>query len=100
MCRTCWKQFGQPRIENEAVLRAVAKIAEVYGLSMVGGNLHSQLDDWNIEDRHWEEFKIWHEGTPDEQVEVEKDCFKLMGAMSVEERASALAIYHEIRADP
>lgn len=92
MCMACWEEYGSPRIDNARVREAVRAIREVYGFSCVGGNLHCQLDDWNLEDDFFGEFIVDHEDASEAQLEAERRCFDLMKPMSLRERASALAL--------
>ena len=93
MCFSCWKEYGNPMIVNDKVLKAVDLIESVYKNNDVGGNLHIQLDDWNIEDCYWEEFEQYDKDSSLLQIAVETHCFLFMKELSLEERASALALY-------
>ncbi len=92
MCSDCWKEFGSPKILNSAVLKAVTLISAIYEFSTVGGNLHVQLDDWNIEDEYWRQFKPFRDDATEEELEKERQCFEAMKLLDIEERASALAL--------
>lgn len=92
MCEGCYAEYGSPTIRNEKTDAAAALIARVYEQNCVGGNLHVQLDDWNIEDEFFDEFTVHHESS-DAALAVERQCFDLMKSMTLEERASALALY-------
>lgn len=95
MCFGCWVEYGSPTIRNDRTLAAVDLIGAVYEHSCVGGNLHVQLDDWNIEDEFFEgDMTVYkcHEATP-EQLAAERACYAAFKAMSLAERASALAFY-------
>ena len=106
MCRGCWEEYGSPEIKTEAT-RAAAKLAErVYEFSCVGGNLHIVLDDWNIEDENiaWCRERInrirsgtieQYDDTDPQQLEAEDACLKALEPMTLEERASALAIWDQ-----
>ena len=97
MRNICWEDYGSPKIENASVHNAANLIAEVYKYTSTGGNLHIQIDDWNIEDEYWEKYENWLEGIGytdiHEQVNAEKACFDAMKILSLEERASALALH-------
>lgn len=54
-----------------------------------------QLDDFNLDDCYFDKFEIYREDTSRDQADVERACFDVLKAMSVEERASALALYEE-----
>lgn len=94
MCRSCWGEYGCPKIKSDRTRKAAKLIAEVYEYSVMGGNLHSIIDDWNIEDDSFtnEEMKVYHKDAPIEQLEVERRTYKFLRKLSLEERASALAI--------
>jgi hypothetical protein len=96
MCSACWSEEGEPAINTPAVREAAAAVEAVYNHSCVGGNLHIVLDDWNIEDDSLEFCRVQIErgdhGTEEERA-TERRCHDLMRALSVPERASALALY-------
>ena len=94
MCTGCWEEYGSPKIISPATVMACGLVNRVYHYDGVGGNLHVQLDDWNIEDEHWEEFTIYHpDGSSQNQFDAERKCFDTFKALTLEERASALALY-------
>jgi hypothetical protein len=96
MCIGCWAKFNHADVDNERVQRAVELIAAIYEFNCVGGNMHIQLDDWNLETRNFTRSdrrriaKNLHEHTA-EQLAAEFACFDHMRWMTVAERASALA---------
>ncbi len=94
MCLDCYGEYGSPKILNEAVLKAVNLINTIYVFSTVGGNLHVQLDDWNIEDEYWGEFEPFREDSTEYELGIERECFDTMKSMSLEERASALVLHY------
>lgn len=94
MCFDCYERYGRPRIVTEATILAADLIAKVYTFSCVGGNLHCELDDWNIDDGFFDgEFDPWDETVSVEQLEAERSCFNALKPMTLDERASALAIF-------
>lgn len=93
MCYGCWEDFGFPMIRNERTEAAAVLVRDVYEHSPVGGNLHVIADDWNIEDEHFERGLDCSPGTTPRQHECEKRCFDALKAMTLDERASALAIH-------
>jgi hypothetical protein len=93
MCEGCYEEYGRPTIINGKTLAGAELVRAVYKYNGVGGNLHVQLDDWNIDDEFWDEFKVYHADSSAEQVEAEKECFEAFKHMNTDERASALAIY-------
>lgn len=93
MCYGCYLDYGSPSIRNEKTEAAALLIAKVYSFSETGGNLHIHLDDWNIEDEYFEEFEIWRNDCSQEQVDADRACFDALKAMTLDERASAIAIH-------
>lgn len=92
MCSGCWMGAGSPKIVNDRTTAAVALIQRVYDFSPTGGNLHCELDDWNLDDCFFETFKPYDPNVPPEQLEAERECFEAFKAMSEDERYSALAL--------
>lgn len=97
MCGTCYEGYGSPSIVNDRTRHGADLAAKVYEFSAVGGNAHIVLDDWNIEDGHirWcldnalpENF---HESS-EAEIAATRECLDAFAAMSIPERASALAI--------
>lgn len=87
MCKSCWIEYGSPTTKTEATLAAVALIDAVYGESLVGGELHIMVDDWNLEDHHIA-FCASHVKT-----DAEKACLAALTALPLAQRAVALALY-------
>lgn len=94
MCEGCYEEHGSPKIFNRTTLLAAKLIERVYGFSEMGGNLHIHLDDWNIEDEYFDEFKVDRHDSSEDQVRAERECFWILKLMTLPERASALAIAH------
>lgn len=105
MCHGCWEEWGSPQIDTPKVREAAAAIHDVYTQPHggVGGGLHVQLDDFNIDDQYWDAESrkdIETYGHPAEW-DIQRRCFDLMRALTEEERASALSLndgYWEISA--
>jgi len=108
MCMDCWEKRGAPKIYTDAVREAAALIQRVYDeVSCVGGPLHVQLDDWNIEERFFKgdlradyAWKIWVTDPSDglqpldeKQQAVCIECYETLRGMTDDERASALAMH-------
>lgn len=93
----CWNNLGSPKIVNEKTKAAVPLIAGVYEFSCSGAGLHIILDDWNIDDSSiafCEHYIENERGTrSQEQLDAERACLKAFKEMTLEERASALAMY-------
>lgn len=97
MCQNCYETAGSPQIVNENTTTAAELVKQVYKFSCVGGNLHIVLDDWNLEDSDIEfcSKQIASGGYGDcsqEQLTIERQCCDAFAAMTMKERASALAI--------
>ncbi len=78
-------------MKNEAVCNAAALVKQVYKGSPVGGNLHAQLDDWNLDDISFNEFTQYHD-LPADHIAIERECFSAFKALSPDERGAALAL--------
>jgi hypothetical protein len=87
MCENCWAKYGSPTIDSPKVRAAADAIEAVHDLNDLGGGMHAHLEDWNLEDKHFR-------GVAEAylQNDTERRCFQFMREMSVEERASALAL--------
>lgn len=105
MCEGCYEDYGRPTIVTDRTLAAAELIRQVYEYSIVGGNLHIVVDDWNLEDDDLEfclkEIAKGGRSDPNysdecdskEQLVIEERCCKLLANMSLEERVSALALH-------
>lgn len=110
MCYGCWTEEGMPQIDTPTVRAAALAVAEVYQHSCVGGNLHIVLDDWNLEDdslefcakqiaaggykrseTHSKVLGVRDDDSP-EKLAAEQRCHDLFAALTMKERASALAL--------
>lgn len=98
MCYGCYEGAGSPAIINDKTKTAAALVAKVYEYSLVGGNAHIVVDDWNLEDDNIR----WcldtalaenvHEAD-DEQLAAERVCLEALLALTPPERASAMALH-------
>lgn len=87
MCYGCYEEAGSPAIINDKTKAAAALVAEVYEYSLVGGNAHIVVDDWNLEDDNIR----WcldtalaenvHEAD-DEQLAAERACLEALLALT------------------
>lgn len=100
MCIDCYRNYGSPKVFNENVTQAVWLIKELYGCEMggAGGYAHIVVDDWNLEDSNVDFCLSSAKGNsdpdyPTETKEAAIKCLEFMQTLSVEERASALAIH-------
>jgi hypothetical protein len=98
MCQTCYKDYGSPKIITPATLEAAKLIEEVFEWSSGGGNLHIVIDDWNLDDDSLDfcdtEIRT-DDPSCDEKLEAERKCLDALRKMTLEERASTLAIHDE-----
>lgn len=97
MCMLCWVTYGRPQINNETTRQAAKAIHDVYQYDDSGGGLHVILDDWNLEDEYMERYnghdEIYKLATDfDKQLKAEEYCLSLLKSMTIEERASSLAL--------
>lgn len=98
MCRGCYEEAGQPAIVNDKTKAAAVLVSKIYEYSRVGSNMHIVTDDWNLEDDSIDfclnaiRTAPFHEITP-EQKEIEEACAVAFKSMTMDERASTLAIY-------
>jgi hypothetical protein len=95
MCHGCWGEYEDASIINDRVLAAVPLIGYVYDYHGAGGTLHIVLDDWNIEDDHLDfcDGEIAKGGIDPDRLDAERECSAALRILSVQERASALAIH-------
>mgnify|MGYP001617172153 CR=1 FL=1 len=93
MCCDCWEEYGSPMVVNERVL----KLQGLIDMVGFGSNLHIVLDDNNTDDdcldfcREAIEKNEFNDS--EEQLLSESECLKLLYAMTVEERDSAIALH-------
>jgi hypothetical protein len=91
MCLGCWEEYGSPTLDTPEIRRLVKVIERIYSFSGAGGGLHIVLDDWNIEDGDILWCMQYRPGyRPDGLPLSERVCAKILLAMTIEERASAL----------
>lgn len=94
MCMECVKKYVENPIDNERVRAVIPLIADVYEHSLAGGGLHCLLDDFNCEDPFCEPSReFWRREELDRAI-AEHRCGKAMLALTIEERASALWLFH------
>ncbi len=95
MCEKCWGEYGSPRLDSPQIREAASLIANVYSYSCVGGALHIFVDDWNLEDKDIE-FAKHHVADYKKRGQrgAELACIDQLLKLSVQERASALAIHN------
>ncbi len=99
MCVNCWRDRGSPTIENERTRRCIELISDVYECHEAGGGLHIILDDFNIDNGHIQfcadyiEQDDYKQNVSPGRLAAERACLILLRGMTVDERASALALY-------
>ncbi len=98
MCYGCYVEYGEPKIVSDATKKAALLVDAIYEFSCVGGNAHIVVDDFNIEDPNidWcldEALKTNVHEADEVQLKVERECLEAFKAMTITERASALAIH-------
>ena len=99
MCYDCYaNEYGKPDIVNEATKDAAKLIDAIYGFHCAGGNAHVVVDDYNLEDYHVDwclnaSLTDKSEMASAEQLKAEQECLRALKALSLDERASALAIH-------
>jgi len=90
-----WVELGRPDDWNPKVKRALELIRAIYEYEPVGGPMHVELDDWNIEG-----VITPYPYTPSMYVEEDEaeqvraavaELIPLLNTMTLNERASALA---------
>jgi hypothetical protein len=97
MCSGCYEEYGRPEIDTGATRRAAELIARVYDHACMGGHLHIAVDDWNLESSHVAfcsgQIDSNKQDADAEQLAVERECCDALMALSLAERASALALH-------
>lgn len=99
MCIDCYNDLGSPKEINERVKHAAELVNELYALEDggVGGYGHVVFDDWNIEDESIDYcINEANKNTLGWSEETRQASIKALNAfrqLSIEERATALAIY-------
>lgn len=92
MCLGCYEEAGYPATVTDEARKAAALAARVYEFSCVGGNLHVQLDDWNLDDEFFDDPPTLHDDVGPEQMRAEQDCLAAFKALSCSDRHVALAL--------
>lgn len=83
MCIGCWQEYGSPKIVNENVLKCYKILPHINPC----GPLHIIVEDFNIEGEFIESC------SRDKDLnEQEKELLDLFRTMTLQERASALAL--------
>lgn len=91
--RSPYSCYEGPLVVNDRVREAAALIENIFdNYSPVGGNLHVQIDDMNLEDQFFEGFENWCRDVQPGQLEAEQKCFEALKSLTLQERCSAIAI--------
>ena len=91
MCRDCWEDYGSPTIWSDGIVLTGRLIDALYsqGDATTGGPLHAFLANWNIDTdptpHDIENFSL-------STRVLAQSIAELMTAMTIEERASTLAL--------
>ena len=98
MCQACYEECGSPKIINDKTIKCAKLIDAIYEYSCVGSNLHIIIDDFNIEDCQieWcltEAIKENIHESDEDQLNIEIECLEALKVMTMDERASSLAIH-------
>lgn len=84
MCGGCWKEYELAQVDSAPVRYAAGLVrAAMEGSSPA---FHVIIEDWNIEDEHFDDPR---------QADLhlsEREAFAALKTLTVEERASALAL--------
>jgi hypothetical protein len=100
MCIQCYEEHGSPAIINERTIEAARLVGLLYDVNSVGGCAHIVIDDWNLEDGSIDSSLEWCD-RPDqygwtmdpESVTRSRAVLLAFKALTIEERASALALF-------
>jgi hypothetical protein len=99
MCHDCYKEYGTPKIINTSTKRVVKLIRRLYVTHSTGAALHIVTDDWNLEDDHIIYCLTYlldnAQYYTSKDFKLQKRLLTLLKRMTIEERASALAIVDE-----
>ncbi len=86
MCIGCYEGYDSPAVITPET-RAAAKLIEaVRSECPAGGELHIVIDDWNLEDDSLAFCKQYI------KTDAERACHDALAKMSLDERASAMAL--------
>lgn len=94
MCKSCWEEHGCPSIISKKTLHVAGLIEELYVDEPAGSLLHVVLDDWNIDDSNvkWCMSAECAKVCECEMTPLERSIAEAFLTMTVDERASALAL--------
>lgn len=104
MCNKCWENAGSPLNWTPDIARALALTKELYAIHSVGGPLHVELDDWNINGT----ITPWYDGYSDEELDeghrtmrqICDELAALLNTMPVADRYAMLAYHDRIVEEP
>lgn len=92
MCLGCYAEAGFPKIINANTKRIVELAERVYEFCSSGGNLHCELDDYNLDDDFIDEFKPYDPNVNPVQLALERECYAALKAATEDERYAAVAL--------
>lgn len=98
MCYACYESYHSPKILNWRVVKAAMLISKIYEHDLAGGRAHLVVDDWNLEDRNidfcLDANEDYYTDDPDNELnKVTHQALTLLKELTLEERASAMALH-------
>ena len=95
MCEGCWHKYGSPRADTPGMHAVQPLLRALYDRHAAGGWAHIVTDDWNIEDEHivWCLENAMPDGWPLDAWTLADPVLHAMKALTMDERASALALF-------
>lgn len=88
MCEECYRMYNSPIVVNDDVIRVAAMIRQFQDNGMFDAGMHSVTEDWNIED----DTIMFYLNKQLHTSSIGKNILVAMKHMSIDERATALAI--------
>lgn len=91
MCEACYISYGSPKKITNKTNECVNIVERIYENYPSGGALHVVLDDWNLED---DIVGYLFDGADGVSLSGdERKCISLLNDMTIDERATVLAIF-------
>lgn len=95
MCKACWEAMGRPWMPFDEDVTQCARYIDM-AEDQDTGNLHSIIDDWNLEDK---DVELDNQNLDLDLTEEEKTVCVCLMAMPEEKRGAALALSHVHQGD-
>jgi hypothetical protein len=96
MCLACYKSMGAPVDICATTQQAVDAVREIYQWSSVGGNAHTVVDDWNLDDEYVEyclnETHWINKHASNAEKTAVRLALMLFKDMTIDQRATVLAL--------